>query len=228
VTQSATPFASLSGIPITRLHLVVPAQGIWHADVALTTAIDVPGPQTLLLAGSTWIGAVVRAVDFSGVRGVRLVGGAGGWRKTVPALPYGPSPVGVPTSTILGDLAATIQELPPVLDPTVLPTVGNYYVRQHGAASLVLWDLLAAEVLQTWWMNPAGVIQTSIRLPVVILSPFVAEAVRGESGWYRIATDSPGDWIPGATFASPTVSGTISRVEHRIQRGRFWTEVLAA
>jgi len=58
------------------------------------------------------------------------------------------------------------------------------------------------------------------------LSPFVAESAHGASGWYRIATEFPADWQPGSSFAGVTVSGIVSRVEHRIERGQFWTEVL--
>jgi len=223
--MSLAPFASLTGANVIALRLVVPAQGIWHADVTLDQAIDVAGPQTLLLAGSTWICAVIRAVDFAGVRSLRLVGGSGGWRKPVPAQQY-LSPAGVPTATVIADASTLVQELPVVLDATALPTIGTGFVRQAAPASMVLWDLLAQNVLQTWWMNPSGVVQTAPRVPTPIVSDFVAEAVKGAAGHYRIATESPGDWTPGSLFASTTVSGTISRVEHRVHRSQLWTEVL--
>jgi hypothetical protein len=219
-----TAFAQLSGVPVTRLHLVVPALGLWHVDADLSTSTDVSGPQTLVLSGSTWTCAVVRAVDFAGVRSLRLVGGAGGWRKTVPALQYA-SPAGVPTATVLGDASSLGGERPPVIDPSVPATLGVNYVRQAGPASLVLQDLQDRGVL-TWWQDMAGVVQTKPRPSTAVQQPFVAEEVRGSAGWYRIATETPGEWLPGATFSSVTVSGTISRVEHRIDGGKFWTEIL--
>lgn len=222
--MSATPFAQLNGIPITKLHLVVPALGLWHADATLAQAVDITAPQVLLLSGSTWNCAIVRAVDFSGERSVRLVGGTGGWRKPVPALQYS-SPAGVPTVTVLADAASLVQEIPPVLAPTVPPTIGTGYVRQAGAASLVLQDLQDRGVL-SWWLDPLGVVQTATRLPTPPVMPFVAEAVHGAPGWYRIATETPAEWAPGAVFLGATVSGTISRVEHRVDRGQFWSEVL--
>ena len=149
-----TAFAQLSGVPITRLRLVVPALGLWHVDADLATATDVSGSQTLVLSGSNWTCAVVRAVDFAGVRSVRLVGGAGGWRKTVPALQYA-SPAGVPTATVLGDAASLGGEMPPVIDPSVPATLGTNYVRQAGPASLVLQDLQDRGVL-AWWQDGTG------------------------------------------------------------------------
>ena len=225
MTTSGPPFATLSGIPIVGLHLVVPAVGIWHADVTLATALDVPGPQTLLLSGSTWVGSVVRGIDFAGQRQVRIVGGQGGWRKAVPALEY-QSAVGVPTQTVLADAAALVQELPPVIDASVPFSVGNYWVRSAGAASLVLWELLRLAFLAQWWMDPTGIVQTMVRPSTPILTPFVVENVVGSAGWYKVTTESPGDWLPGRTFSGPTSAGTLSRVEHRISRGKFWTEIL--
>jgi hypothetical protein len=219
-----TAFASLSGIPIVGLHLVIPALGLWHVDAVLSQMTDVSGLQVLQLSGSTWTCTAVRAADFAGASGLRLVAGAAGWRKNVPAKQYA-SPAGVPTATVLGDAAASVGEAPPVLDLSVPATVGNNYVRQDGAASLVLNDLQNRGVLH-WWADPSGVVQTMPRPSSAVASPFVAEAVYGASGWYRIATEFPGNWLPGSTFTGATVSGTISRVEHRIAHGRLWTEVL--
>jgi hypothetical protein len=221
------PFSQLNGLPIAKLHLVLPALGLWHADITLTQAVDVAAPQVLLLSGSTWNGAVIRAVDFSGERSVRIVGGTAGWRKSVPALQYSSTTVagGVPTVTVLSDVAALVQELPPVLDPTIPFSVGTSYVRQAGPASLVLQDLEDRGVL-SWWADPLGVVQTMPRPSTPPMMPFVAEQVRGAAGWYRIATEFPGEWMPGAVFQSATVGGIISRVEHRIDKGNLWSEVL--
>ena len=164
---------------MVKLHLVVPAQGIWHADATLATDDEIDGPQTLILSGSTWQCAIVRAISFAGQRAIRLVGGTGGWRKAVPALEY-QSKIGVPTQTVIADAAALVQEAPPVVDASVATSVGNYYVRQRGAASLVLWDLLTAAVLGTWWMDQTGLVQTAARDASTI-----CQRVRGRAGCGR-------------------------------------------
>jgi hypothetical protein len=216
-------FADLNGLPVIKARLVVPFTGIWHADIGLDRAVDLSGPQTFQLAGSAWVGTAIRAIDFSGVRGVRLVGGSAGWRKKVPYRQYA-IPGGVPFATITSDLAILVNEIPPVLSPSLPPTVGPAYVRRAGLASLVLQDLFE----DIWWLDPLGVVQTKARLPTPITSEFTAIAVSTWSGIYSIATEFPADWAPGATFAGLTVSGTISRVTHVLEAGTLRSEVMAA
>ena len=218
-------YADLTGIPIVRAMLVIPLSGIWHADVTLDRAVG-PAPsvqQVLTLAGSTWVCTPIRAIDFAGTRQLRLVGGAAGWRSTIPALEYA-SPSGVPTSLVLSDAAGSARELPPVIAPTVPPTLGQYWCRQTDRASLVLEQILGAG----WYMDPSGVVQTAPRLPTLVPSPFYATAVDGCEGRYEIATEFPTDWQPGATFLGPTVSGAVSRVVHILEAGSLRTEVLSS
>jgi len=223
---SLGPFASLNGIIATHCMLVLPLTGIWHADVRLSTAPIAPfvGPgQVLVLNNTTYTCAVVRSIDLAGVRMVRLVGGTGRWRTSIPAQQYA-SPIGVSTSVVLTDAAVTAGELPPVVGPTVPPTLGNAFVRRAGLASLVLQQVLG----DTWWMDPLGVVQTVPRIPTPIATAFAAEDVAGAPGVYRIATESPDDWQPGSLFVGPTVSGTINRVMHVATPERIRTEVMVA
>jgi hypothetical protein len=217
------PFASLNGAALQRCKLTLPYAGIWHADVDVADdALPLPaGPQLLVLAGVSYTCAVIRAIDFAGKREVRLVGGTGGWRKSIPAKDYA-SPAGVPTSVVLADAASAVLEAPPVLDPTVTPTLGPSWERQAGTASLVLWAILSLG----WWMDPTGVVQTAPRLPTPITSYFDAVTVQGAPGRVLIATETPGDWTPGRTFVGPTVSGTVNRVTHTAESSSFRTEIM--
>lgn len=220
--MSGPLFASLNGLPIVGANLVIPYSGIWHADVTMDRAVDVVGPQVLSLAGATFAPCtIIRAIDFAGQRSLRLVGGMGGWRKEVPALPYD-LPGGVPTATILADAAATVGEVPPVLDPTVPPIVGSHWLRSKGKASELLNQILGS----SWWMDFTGIVQSKPRLPTVIISPFTAIEVNGSAGQYTINTESPGDWVPGAVFSGPTVSGVVNRVTHTLTGGHLNTEVM--
>jgi hypothetical protein len=211
--------ADLSGIPIVSGRLTVPFSGLWHADLVLAQAQDVSGLQTLNFAGVTWQCAYVRAIDFSGERGVRVVAGRGGWRTTIPAKQYGSGLIA--TATVMNDAALACNELAPVLDPGQPQTLGSAWDRQSGPASDVLQRILGS----AWWADRNGVVQSSARSGTVS-SPFQAMHVHGASGIYEIGSDSPNDWMPGVSFSGPTVSGVVSRVMHWIERDRLRTEVM--
>ena len=219
-------FASLNGLPIVKLALVLPWAGIWHADVTLDRAIGPSaGPQLLTLGDLAGTCAVVRSVDVTGARSVRVVGGTGGWRTVVPPLQY-QAPTGVPVALVAADAAALVQEAPPVVGPTVAPVAGPTFVRQGGLASLVLQSLFA----DGWWMNMQGVVQVTPRLPTPIATPFDLLDVKGAAGVWKIA--SVGDiltpWVPGVTFLAPTMTSpaVANRVTHILEGGTLRTEVL--
>jgi hypothetical protein len=216
-------YADLTGVPIFTAALTIPAAGIWHADVVCDTAIEIAGPQVLSLAGSAWVCTPIRDITFAGRREVRLVGGQAGWRKPVPFKQY-QAPGGVPLAMVLGDAAAFVQETPPVVDPSLSPTVGLGYVRQAGLASLVLQGLLG----DAWYMSATGVVQTVPRLPTPIATPFTVMDVHGASGTYIVATEFPADWAPGAVFVAPTAAGTVNRVRHVLRESDLRTEVLVS
>lgn len=205
-------WASLNGNAITWANVNFPQAGIWHADVVCVLPIDVTGPQVLTLGNASWTCAIVRAVDFTGERGVRLVGGLGGWRTTIPAKQYGNGSASA--LHVFSDAAAACGEPTPVLSASVPQILGLAYLRPNDVASYVLNDVLG----DAWWVDSSGVVQTGPRVSVPVASPFNAMNVHGASGMYDIATESPGDWAPGNTFASDVVSGTISRTMYRIRK----------
>jgi len=218
------PFAQLGASDLYRLALTLPLTGIWHADVEMSVDVPLmPGPQALVFAGTTYACSVVRTTDFAGVRSVRLVGGTGGWRTVVPPKPYA-SPAGVPTQVVLADVAATVLEIPPVVAPTVPPTLGTAWTRPGDYASVTLNATLG----ESWWMDPTGTVQSAPRVPLPILTPFEATAVMGTAGIYEIATEFPADWTPGKLFVGVTVQSTINRVMHMAQGSRLRTEVVAS
>ena len=226
MTQPASPFVSLDGTLVYGLRLVLPNEGLWHADVWVVTPETSTSP-TLLLAGTTWRGAVIRSITFSGETRLRMVAGAGGWRRSLSALQYS-SQAGVPTQTVIRDAATAVGEPSPIIDPSVPASLGTGYVRRTGPASTVLQDLQSRGVLPTWWADSMGTVQTGFRPNTTVQQPFVAEQVHGDVGWYRISTETPGEWLPGASFSGPTVSGTVNRVEHVVRGGKFWSEVMVA
>jgi hypothetical protein len=216
-----TALAALNGTPIMRLLLVLPFSGIWHADALLTTDTVVGTPNSLLFAGTTYACAVIRDIDFAGRRMLRLVGGSGGWRTVIAGKQYA-SALGVPTEAVLVDAASAAGEPPPVIDPSVPTTLGPGWVRPNDKASVTLRQVLGG----AWWVDPSGVVQTATRDASAVPSQFTAIAVQGAPGIVRVATESPGDWLPGRTFTGTSVSGTINRVMHLLEGEKLRTEVM--
>jgi hypothetical protein len=217
-----TLFASLNGTPVTKARIVIPYTGIWHADVWLDRVADTSGSQSLQVDTLALTCSVVRQIDFTGESMVRLVGGAGGWRKQATPQIYAQANL----STILGDTASLVGEQVNVTtDSTVKPfycVVAEDAQGNPMPASQVLQELLGDQ----WYMDPLGVIQQGPRPSPAIASPFTLRSVDGPPGIYQVDTDTIADWVPGATFSGPTGSGTISRVTHVLESGRLHTEVM--
>lgn len=212
-----TLYASLSGTQIIHGTITIPFSGILVADVVLSEPKDVTGLQTLRLSDQQFSCTVIRAINFAGARGVRLLGGAAGWRAAVKPKQYGSWGVAVQMSVVLNDAASEVGEKILVATDRVL----TGYVRPGVAASFVLNQLLGP----TWWMDPDGVVQTKPRDVTPIASDFIAESVMGAAGIWKIATETVHDWSPGRSFKGPTSSGTISRVEHKVSKGTLRTLV---
>lgn len=212
-------YAALSGIPIVRGSVVVPAWGIWHADVWLDRAASLTGSVTLQLADITAQGTIVRGVSTLGQAGYRVVGGAGGWRTEVEARQFANS-AGLTLSTVLQTTAA------PIGETVVVPAdvaIGTAFVRQSGPASLVLQQLIPGG----WYVGYDGITVAAPRPASVVANTFTLTGVAQPSTAYTIATETPAEWLPGAVFSGPSVSGVVNRVRHVITAGTLRTEVLA-
>lgn len=212
-----TLFASLDKVPIVHGCLTLPFSGLWYADIVVAETHAFAGVLSLVLANQTFRCSVIRAVNFAGARGVRVVAGAAGWRNTIPPRQYAH---GVLMSVVLRDAAVACGEQ---INVTEDEQLGDNYIRVQAPASRVLNDLLHSR----WWADPDGVVQMSTRSALPIASDFTAISVQGASGMYTIATDDIASWMPGRTFNGPTASGVISRVEHQITKGQLRTVVLS-
>ena len=193
-----TLFSSYAGRRIVSGIVSIPYYGAWAADMvlaegdAVATGGDlVIGPLTLARAG------LGRSGSLGGSRGIALFGGPG-WRTEVPALGYS-NAAGVRLATVLGDVSATVGETLVGVDSSA--TVGLHYMRRQGRAERVL-RALAGDL---WWVRPDGVTSLEARASTAIVTPFLVESRDGANGRVRVSTESPGDWMPGRTFASATL-----------------------
>lgn len=218
-------FCSINGARCTKLNLSIPAYGLWTADAVLDDVIEFTGTAvTLTLAGLSLVGSVVRSGNFSGTGSLRIVGGRGGWRTTIPKHFY-QSPFGVKLKPVLTDAANACGERI-VVDDDV--TLGLFFTREEGPGARVLNQLCPS-----WYVQADGSTRVGARATPTIASRFdvVNENVAPNLGRIPIATDFPEDWVPGAKFSAPVLGSevfTISDVVHKLTPERLRTEVWLA
>ena len=213
-----TIFAGLDDIPIMRGQVTIPAYGIWHADLWLDREVALSGQVRLALADISALATVVRVIGFLGQTGVRIVGGYGGWRTSVSGLQYAAA-TGLSLRTVLAHTAADVGELVDAADTAI----GTAYVRAVGPASRVLQSLIPG----AWYVGFDGVTYAAPRPAGVVANRYMTMDVSQPASAYTVATDSPGEWLPGRTFTGPSTSGVISRVQHMIENATLRTQVLS-
>jgi hypothetical protein len=214
-------FANVNGQGTVSLNLAIPLYGLWVADVALAlgTAIAT-GPVTLTLGNMTLTGAVYRQNVFAGQVKARIVGGAGGWNQKVEARGYN-NPSGVLLSMVVGDAASEVGESVSIAQDQV---IGNFYARFADKASRVL----AAVGGPSWWVDSSGVTHIGPRPTPTIMSAFVVEDYRPNTGELVISTEDYASWQPGASFTSATTgTQTVASVRHEMHE-KATMKILAA
>ncbi len=214
-------FASLGGVRIVSGTITIPLYGMWSGDVSLATGDVVPDDADLVLGNLTLRGHVYRQALFAGGRTCRLVAGHGGWRTVVPAKQYSLAS-GVALSLVLRDAAMEVGESVNVPNDQ---TIGVAYVREQAQASRVLRQLAGAN----WYVDPAGVTQIKAWPTAQVTTTFTPIDQRGAAGVIVIATEDYAAWMPGKTFAAPTLDTTyaVGGVRYAFEGdGRFRLEVM--
>ena len=199
-------FASVDGNEVVGGLLLIPLVGAWTADLHLATDQAISGPVEVVIGNLTLQGFVFRSTAYGGQTRARLVGGAGGWRKSIPAQGYG-SKQGVKLSTVLQDAAGACGEQ---LDVFADVTIGQAYARMSfgtSAASDVLWQMIALGHMDAWYIATDGVTHTGPWPITQVSTPFVPTDQRPDEGVVVIATEDYASWMPGASFTHPLLEG---------------------
>lgn len=218
-------YCSINGQRCYRLNLSIPARGLWTADAALDDVISFTGNAvTLVLAGLTMIGYVIRSGNFSGAGTLRVVGGKGGWLQTIPQRFY-QNPNGIKRTPVLQDAARACGE---TITVDTDETLGLFFTREQAPACRVLNQLCPS-----WYMQTDGTTRVGDRATPTISSKFdlVDENVAPYLGRIPIATDKPEDWVPGCKFSVPVLGNDVFQVAdvvHRLTPERLRTEVWLA
>lgn len=196
---------TVNGASAMTASITVPYYGAWVADVVLQSSSAIPTTANgcSLVAGDLkLVGTAIRTASFSGSRSARIVGGAGGWRKALPAKGYS-HPGGLKLSAVLNDVARESGESI-VISSALDREIGTSYGREAAKAERALHLLTNG----AWWIDPAGKTQIATRDGSAVVSPFTVAGWSGGKGKFDIASETIATWMPGRTFTAPTVSGT--------------------
>jgi hypothetical protein len=211
----STQYAELNGVRVVSGSLTVPYYGAWSADLALATQDPIasaPMGCRVTVGPLVAVGTVYRSAPFAASRSVRLVGGAGGWRKSIPKRAYFASG-GLSLGLVLGDAAKESGETLAIDDDG---PIGDHMTRPTGPGARLLRELVSL-----WWIDPAtGTTRVSTSRPSApITSDFQVISWDAGRGEFQIATEALQDWLPGNTFTSTNVATvqTIAASTFRIE-----------
>lgn len=185
-----TATATLEGVPVTRCRVQVPAWGLWWADVELAEPEALAGAVTLAIADVELEGAIVSGGPADGRAGYRLVAGAGGWGRELPARGYADD-AGVKIASVVRDAAAAAGE---AVEGAPTTRTGPHYVRAAGPASAVL-NALAP---RAWYAGLDGVVRFGARPAAVYAGSAVLVDRSPAAGCYVFAADELAGLEPGA------------------------------
>lgn len=191
-------YAVINGKRLASARITMPFYGVWCADVVLAVPDTIALSCTIQLGDLSLAGTIYRMASFSGSRSARVIGGAAGWRKIIPAQAYSKAQ-GIPMSLILGDAASLVGERINLAQDQLL---GTTYVRETAPAERLLRQLAGPE----WWVDNTGITQIGTRPGSAITSPFTMVDWSGGKGRFEIATETLSDWLPGRKFSNSNVS----------------------
>lgn len=158
--MAVTENATLAGHRATSARVTIPAWGAWYANAVVDGDVELSGSVELVVADLRLRGTVIGGGPSSPKSGrsrFRIVGGAGGWGRTIDRKAYA-NDAEVKLATVLTDAARACGE---TIDASTIPAVriGPAFVRGDGRASLVL----EATRPQGWHVGEDGVTRIGLR-----------------------------------------------------------------
>lgn len=205
LTETGRP----GSIPVLSARLVIPWRGVPVIDCELDPAVlRVPmGKVTLTLAGSS-VSATVDprgSGQFVEFIHVRLIAGAAGWDKVLPARPYD-TESGVSSADVITTTANEVGEKAEIFSPVLYPA---HYERSQGPASRVLGAF-------DWWVDVTGVTQVGTR-PILAADPSIT-LIRWDPTMQMAELTSDVIVLPGTQITDARLPGgtvTVRDVEQK-------------
>jgi hypothetical protein len=184
--------ASLGGLVCSRMVVPVPAWGCWWLDADCLEDEVLSGAVEATIGDLTLQGTVVSGGISAGRSAYRVVGGAGGWGKSVPRWGYRASQ-GVRRATVIQDAADAVGE---VLSAPPETSTGEHYARREGPASQVLHELAP----KAWYVGFDGVTYFGARASYGYTGEGLLNRDALASGVVELATEEIADIIPGVQY----------------------------
>jgi len=217
----AEAFARLGGAALAACTLFEANVGPWWADCDFPTA-DGPaeGSVTLELGGRVLRGTIdpTGSGVFGERRRARVIAGAAGWQKNVPAKGYH-NDVGVRARPVAEDAAREVGETLGTFAPA-LERVGADYARQAGPASRALEGVLGGVA---WWVDDSGVTHAGPRPVATVTTPFDVISYNPGLRVVTLGVDDPGAVRVGSVLTGKPLDGplTVREVEVVVTPERF-------
>lgn len=212
--------ATLNGTPCLSCSIALHAWGLPSAEVVLDREVTLSGAVELVLADLTFRGTVVSGGPWEGRSSYRLVGGAGGWSRTVDAKDY-TNDAGVKRTKVVGELAAEVGE---TVEGVPSGTVGPKFTRAAGPASIVLHELFP----RAWRVDEDGVTRFGVRAATQADAAIAHGVVDLASGVVELMADAIAKLVPGVTANGVEAVDVVHELEGNKLRTRLWGSAVSA
>ena len=198
---------TLNGLTCMSAAVHLPSWGAWWADCELDQESSLSGSVSLVLADLTLSGAVVSGGSWLGRSRYRIVGGAGGWGKSLPPKGY-TNEAGVKYSTVLIDAATECGE---TIESPPSGRIGPAFERLSGPASAVLHILCP----QAWYVGEDGVTRFGLRAGSTVSTSIPRGRVDVAAGSIELLSDSIATLLPGAICDGMTAVDVVHRLDSK-------------
>jgi hypothetical protein len=204
-------------------ELRIPRIGAWEADFGVSRdgAEELTGTAAIEIGGRAWKGRVWRSGENVGVIYLRIVGGAGGLSRVVPAKSYQGVPLSLPVSDLLAEVGETLS---PASDMPLLASVVTQWTRTEGTAGACLRSILA-QAAGVWRVLADGTVWIGRETwPESALTEYTYCQQVPNAGAIEVFAAEPAIY-PGEVFRGRRVSVVAHRIEAQTVRTRIlWEE----
>jgi len=210
---------AVNGVSASKMRATISASGAPWVDATLVDELELErgAAVSVTFADQTIAGVVASGGVFAGRSAYRIIGGKGGWFKSLPAgEPYADD-LGVEVSVVLGDAARSAGETLADLPSTRL---GTRFARIAGPASRVLNELAP----RNWYVDFAGVTRIGQRPVTTYSGDAPRTRVDKSIGVIELAAESLAGLVPGVIVDG---SHPATDVEWALEGSRLTARVYA-